>query len=580
MLRRLGLSRRRPHVRPHGWMQMLPKPPEGSRTPGSLQDAYLNAWSDRIECARAAGREKGGRSEEKEKKRAAAAGEGRNTTGRARLLHDRVDGDDDEGDKENKEEEGGTGGDDGRNRKCEAAEAADVENEPETVRALLRSAREAAQREAEFANREAVRRAARTRAWFQPTLDFETAYFACVLVLLLFAFSVLFFLYHSVFSDSVFVYVALYARILGAFFAIVAFYYLLRAAAERETANVVTQINTDFQGVTLYLYQTWPFTDRLLRELYPYNAVIRRIVPPVDLDRNLAHFAEQIIYQLIFDLIDTAIRLQPLQPEGRVREWRGWWHTSPLLREAWANSRGTVGLEPAAFVDQCLMPGSVPPAPSVWAKLTRDPSMFVAGVVLLLTIVYVALYWLWAATRGSGDGGDATTLEYTELFFECLAEFYVSAALVALVLESQTQVDDITFDIRHPALDFSQQSVLLAYPNSVPIYLGIHSCNRMLQTKVRVPRDVDPDLVALFAFTTCQTIFRFISDSLELADPPDPANLRNWREYFRDPLLRQQWCEQRSAFVGLKGRFIQEEIYDKAECSEFYIPPQYARIGR
>jgi hypothetical protein len=430
-----------------------------------------------------------------------------------------------------------------------------------------------ARKDAMQKNKEIVQRACCSRPWFAPDLSFSSEWpiltFAAVFVLL----TCLYFYVHTIFSSDPYEYLHLYAQMFGTVFVIVAFYILMSATAANYLSQRIISTDTVEQQVLVFLGALWPLTDRLLKEMYHCDPLIQKLVLPPGTDENWMTFTEVVASRLIFSNIDVTVRQEPIQDCGKMRLWRQWFE-SKILQEAWAYSRGYYKDATVYYVDQNLFPQSRCPKPSRWSEAMKNPIQLIADVILALTLVAVVIYWTIGVHYLDG-----TLFQNTELFVEFLKEFYLSAALVAIVFDNAITTEDVIFNFEYVVNDLNNTTLVSSYPHSVPLYRAFYPCDKMLQA-VRIPPNLDANTVTIYNFSLCHGLFQAICTSLELNMPPNPESLRLWRSNFMSSVVRKEWRASKNEFNEKESCYIQTEIYDKAGCESFFIPEDYVHFQK
>jgi hypothetical protein len=459
-----------------------------------------------------------------------------------------------------------------------AAAAAKTQTESDALEECLRLAESnvVPQQQASEANRWAVRRARHTLSWFVPRLNCATGFLFAAFVTVFVLLSALYFIYHDWISESPYVYVALYWVLFGTLFAAVAFYVLMRATAANYDTERTTNSDTLERGALAFLFLHWPLTDTLLKSLYPDDPLLRNVRVPAALlpllDPNLVLFVDIISCNLLIDVINLTVILQPLQPPGKLVLWRRWFSGSALLRQAWVYRRAYVDDATALFIDQNLLVGSEHPEPSLWAKLTSNPVKFIAWVVALVTIIAFVAY-VWWATAAEGP-----LREKLELFATIFGEFYTSAALIAIVFDNSITVADTQFNYDENFTSATNETLVAGYPHTIPFFKSILPCNALVD-QLRIPPTVDPDLARVVGFGGARVFFQSIATSLKLQSPPPAYKVRGWRAEFKSCYIRTDWPAARPTFKGDELHFIETQLYLQPECKTFYMPPEYSGRG-
>ena len=433
-----------------------------------------------------------------------------------------------------------------------------------------------AQRAATEANEWALRRARSSVPWFLPRLDCATGFLWASFATVFIAASALYFVFHDRISESPYVYVGLYWLLFGTVFAVVAFYVLMQAAASGyDTQRAISSDKLE-QTAVAFLLSSWPLTDALIKTLYPNDTLLRDVEVPaalLPLDPNRVLFADIIACNLLIEVINLTVILQPLQPPGRLTLWRQWFAGSALLRQAWVYRRAYVDDAAALFIDQNLFPNSARPAPSLYARLTRNPVRLIEVAVALVSVAALAAYVWWAAALARGS-----LRENMELFATVFGQFYLSAALIAIVFENAIRAADVGFNYEEGVDTATNDGLIAGYPDAVPAFKSLNPCNALVD-QLQIPPETDPNAARVVAFAGMRGFFQTISTSLKLASPPPNYKVRLWRSEFKSCYARAEWPAARPTLVGDRARFINDKLYLKAHCETFYMPPEYFGRG-
>lgn len=428
-------------------------------------------------------------------------------------------------------------------------------------------------------NAVAVKRANRTRAWYNPMLDFETGYFVAVFLVAFVILTFLYFYYHHIFSDDVYVYVPLYAHLGVAVVAIVSFYFLIDSVGEAYEIQRATVSFDVTQAFTTAIFSAWPATDRLLKQMFRDDPEIQRIPPPtVPVDPNFVAYANTLMVRLFFYGLDSIVRLQPAQDERRLREWRRWMENSEILRHGWAAQRPLEALVTSLAVDQNLFAGESrrPPLTLYARAVTRNPVRFAGIVIACVSVVFVIFYVVWAVWYAHGDN----VYERTKLFVEIVECFYVSVVFIAIFFKEQIEVEDTRFNELNRAAEFEIEVLFNNYPQSLPVYQSLNRCHPDIQALV-IPPDINVTASLVYAAGAHQSLLLSLELQLELnGDKLPPHSIRLFRQYFLDPGMRSAWRSRRAALPLDTVEYVERELYCKAECCVYAIPPQYAPIPK
>lgn len=460
------------------------------------------------------------------------------------------------------------------------------------------------------ANAVAVQRANRTSAWYNPRLEIDTGLMWAVGLTAFVVLTFMFFYYHHVFSDDLYVYIVLYWHMFAALIAILAFYFLSNAVARSYDAERTNSRDEVMSVVVDTMFHEYPLTLPLIKQMFWNDPNVQALPGVVQCHRQCTNqnqnqnqnqnenkeekkekeeeeeerrrettanhiaYINTLMVRLVFSAINVIVRLQPVQNQGQWAEWRGWITHSPILREGWASQRPLVNIVTALGVDQNMFCDSRRPAPATWFRLVRNPVRFAIYAVVVLTIVFVIFYVWWAVFSGYLHG---SVYEKTHLFVSVIEYFYLGVVLIALFYEKQNEVDNGDLDVQNDTVLFEIQHFIDNYPIALPTYKALYPCNPTIQALEIPTEGFDVEEARAFGIGVRHGFLIELQRVVVLSgDDLWEETARLWRQYFLDCDMRVTWRAVRSSWESNDQLYVDTDLVGKASCCVYEIPPEYA----